>query len=150
MKWEKALQELTSTGWSKEQFAVRGRDDALKSGATWVTDDAGAIFKTEAIEVVIDATGHPPAGIHHARLARRHGKHIVMVNVEADALAGPLLAAEAAEAGLVYSLAYGDQPALIAGVVDGARRCGFPVGAAGARKGGGLGKRLTVRVELGG
>src|SRR3546814_10342602 len=65
---EKALQALTTTGWAKEQFAARGLDDALKSGATWVTDDAGAIFKTEAIEVVIDATGHPPAGIHHARL----------------------------------------------------------------------------------
>src|SRR3546814_10361600 len=76
------------------------------------------------------ATGHPPAGIHHARLARRHGKHIVIVNVEADALAGPLLAAEAAEAGLVYSLAYGDQPALIAEMVDWARSCGFPVVAA--------------------
>src|SRR3546814_1108374 len=98
---EKALQALTTTGWAKEQFAARGLDDALKSGATLVTDDAGAIFKTEAIEVVIDATGHPPAGIHHARLARRHGKHIVMVNVEADALAGPLLAAEAAEAGQI-------------------------------------------------
>src|SRR3546814_1850527 len=60
---EKALQALTTTGWAKEQFAARGLDDALKSGATWVTDDAGAIFKTEAIEVVIDATGHPPAGI---------------------------------------------------------------------------------------
>src|SRR3546814_18565693 len=54
-----------------------------------------------------------------------------MVNVEADALAGPLLAAEAAEAGLVYSLAYGDQPALIAEMVDWARSCGFPVVAAG-------------------
>src|SRR3546814_12502919 len=54
---EKALQALTTTGWAKEQFAARGLDDALKSGATWVTDDAGALFKTEAIEVVIDATG---------------------------------------------------------------------------------------------
>src|SRR3546814_16822453 len=57
---EKALQALTTTGWAKEQFAARGLADALKSGATWVTDDAGAIFKAEAIEVVIDATGTPP------------------------------------------------------------------------------------------
>jgi len=127
----KARQALATTGWPQEQFAAAGFGAALKSGATWVTDDSAAIFAAAEIEVVIDATGHPPAGIHHARLARRHGKHMVMVNVEADALAGPLLAAEAAEAGLVYSLAYGDQPALIAELVDWARACGFPVVAAG-------------------
>ena len=54
-----------------------------------------------------------------------------MVNVEADALAGPLLARRAAEAGIVYSLAYGDQPALICEQVDWARACGFTVVAAG-------------------
>jgi predicted homoserine dehydrogenase-like protein len=81
--------------------------------------------------VVIDATGHPAAGIAHALAAIRHGKHIVMVNVEADVLAGPLLAAKARQAGVVYSLAYGDQPALIAEQVDWARACGFDVVAAG-------------------
>ncbi len=60
-----------------------------------------------------------------------HQKHIVMVNVEADALAGPLLARRAAEAGIVYSLAYGDQPALICEMVDWARAAGFEVVAAG-------------------
>ena len=54
-----------------------------------------------------------------------------MVNVEADALAGPLLARRAAEAGVVYSLAYGDQPALICELVDWARTSGFEVVAAG-------------------
>src|SRR3546814_15234168 len=71
---EKALQALTTTGWAKEQFAARGLADALKSGATWVTDDAGAIFKTAAIELVIDATGHTPAGIHHPRPTSRPAK----------------------------------------------------------------------------
>ena len=54
-----------------------------------------------------------------------------MVNVEADALAGPLLARQAREAGVVYSLAWGDQPALICEHVDWARTCGFKVVAAG-------------------
>ena len=54
-----------------------------------------------------------------------------MVNVEADALAGPLLARRAREAGVIYSLAYGDQPALIAEMVDWARAAGFIVAAAG-------------------
>ena len=60
----------------------------------------------------MEATGNPAVGIKHARAAIAAGKHIVMVNVEADVLAGPLLAEEARKAGVVYSLAYGDQPAL--------------------------------------
>jgi predicted homoserine dehydrogenase-like protein len=79
----------------------------------------------------VEATGNPAAGIHHALLCCEHRRHIVMVNVEADALAGPLLARRAAEAGIVYSLAYGDQPALIAEMVDWARASGFDVVCAG-------------------
>jgi predicted homoserine dehydrogenase-like protein len=81
--------------------------------------------------VVIDSTGAPAAGIRHALAAIANGKHIVMVNVEADVLAGPLLARKAREAGVVYSMAYGDQPALISEIVDWARACGLPVVAAG-------------------
>ncbi len=83
------------------------------------------------VEVVVEATGSPPAGIAHARAAIAAGKHIVMVNVEADVLAGPLLAEEARAQGVVYSLAYGDQPALTCELVDWARACGFEVVAAG-------------------
>ena len=83
------------------------------------------------MDVVVEATGNPAAGIRHARAAIAAGKHIVMVNVEADVLAGPLLADEARKAGVVYSLAYGDQPALIAEMVDWARAAGFRVVAAG-------------------
>ena len=79
----------------------------------------------------MEATGNPAAGIRHARAAIAAGKHIVMVNVEADVLAGPLLAEEARKAGVVYSLAYGDQPALTAEMVDWARATGFRVVAAG-------------------
>jgi predicted homoserine dehydrogenase-like protein len=79
----------------------------------------------------VEATGIPEAGIVHAIKAIEHGKHIVMVNVEADALAGPLLARKAKAAGVVYSLAWGDQPALICEHVDWARACGFKVVAAG-------------------
>jgi hypothetical protein len=83
------------------------------------------------VDVVVEATGSPAAGIAHARAAVAAGKHIVMVNVEADVLAGPLLAAEARSKGVVYSLAYGDQPALTCELVDWARACGFEVVAAG-------------------
>jgi predicted homoserine dehydrogenase-like protein len=84
-----------------------------------------------AVEVIVEATGSPPAGIAHVRAAIAAAKHIVMVNVEADVLAGPLLAEEARAQGVVYSLAYGDQPALTCELVDWARACGFEVVAAG-------------------
>jgi predicted homoserine dehydrogenase-like protein len=96
-----------------------------------VTDDVDAAIACPAVDVVIDATGNPAAGIAHVLACCRSRKHIVMVNVEADALAGPLLARRAAEAGIVYSLAYGDQPALICEQVDWARAAGFTVVAAG-------------------
>src|SRR5580692_770336 len=104
-------------------------DDLI--AATRFTDDAMAMIASPDVEVVIEATGHAPAGIAHARRAIREGKHIVMVNVEADVLAGPLLARQARSAGVVYTLAYGDQPALICELVDWARACGFTVIAAG-------------------
>ncbi len=82
-------------------------------------------------EVVVEATGAPEAGVAHAAAAIAHGCSVVMVNVEADVLAGPELARRAAAAGVVYSLAYGDQPALICELVDWARAAGFAVMAAG-------------------
>jgi predicted homoserine dehydrogenase-like protein len=107
-----------------------GWDDA-RIEATRFTDDGAMAIARDDVEVVIEATGNPAVGIRHARAAIKAGKHIVMVNVEADVLAGPLLAEEARRADVVYSLAYGDQPALTAEMVDWARAIGFNVVAAG-------------------
>jgi predicted homoserine dehydrogenase-like protein len=116
---ERAREACRSVGW-----------DATRIAATTFTDDGGRAT-SDPIEVIVEATGNPAAGIRHARAAIAAGKHIVMVNVEADVLAGPLLAEEARKAGVVYSLAYGDQPALTAEMVDWARATGFRVVAAG-------------------
>jgi predicted homoserine dehydrogenase-like protein len=117
---DRAREACRRVGWTEERIA-----------ATRFVDDAGSMIADADVEVVVEATGHAPAGLAHARRAIREGKHIVMVNVEADVLAGPLLARQAEAAGVVYSLAYGDQPALICEMVDWARSCGFPVIAAG-------------------
>ncbi len=127
----RAVAALKRTGWPDGQGAAASLPDALASGTTFITDDAIAMIASPGIDVIIDATGSPSAGIAHVLACCRQGKHIVMVNVEADALAGPLLARRAREAGIVYSLAYGDQPALICEMVDWARACGFTVVAAG-------------------
>jgi predicted homoserine dehydrogenase-like protein len=105
--------------------------DQVQIDRTRFTDDAAVAIADGRVEVVVEATGNPAAGIRHARMAIAAGKHVVMVNVEADVLAGPLLAEEARRAGIVYSLAYGDQPALTAELVDWARATGFRVVAAG-------------------
>ncbi len=107
-----------------------GWDDA-RIAKTAFTDDGSALAARDDVDVVIEATGQPRAGIAHALAAIAAGKHVVMVNVEADVLAGPALARRAARAGVVYSMAYGDQPALVAEMVDWARASGFTVAAAG-------------------
>jgi predicted homoserine dehydrogenase-like protein len=105
--------------------------DAERIGQVRFHDDGAALARNDGVEVVIEATGNPQAGVVHALAAIEAGRHIVMVNVEADVLCGPALAARAREAGVVYSMAYGDQPALVAELVDWARAAGFRVQAAG-------------------
>ncbi len=122
---------LGNIGWPAERGAARSLPEALASGATHVSEDAAALIAADGLDVVVEATGDPAAGIAHALAAIAHRRHLVMVNVEADALAGPLLARKARAAGVVYSLAYGDQPALICELVDWARTAGFEVVAAG-------------------
>ncbi|WP_069882581.1 NAD(P)H-dependent oxidoreductase [Bosea sp. BIWAKO-01] len=107
-----------------------GWDEARIEATRYVADGTEAAAM-DGIEVVIEATGHPAAGAHHALAAIAAGKHVVMVNVEADVLVGPVLATRARAAGVVYSMAYGDQPALVSEMVDWARATGFTVAAAG-------------------
>jgi predicted homoserine dehydrogenase-like protein len=117
---DRARAACRTVGWDAGRVA---RTDFSERGCDACTD--------ERVEVVVEATGDPGAGIAHALTAIEARKPIVMVNVEADALAGPWLAARARAAGAIYSLAYGDQPALIAEMVDWARASGFIVAAAG-------------------
>ena len=117
---DRARAACRAVGWSDEVTA-----------RTTFTDDALDVMRADDVDVVVEATGNPAAGITHARAAFAAGKHIVMVNVEADVLAGPLLAAEARDAGVVYTMAYGDQPALTCEMVEWARISGFEVVAAG-------------------
>ncbi len=117
---DRARAACRATGWDEGRIA-----------ATAYLDDGAALAARDDVDVVIEATGNPAAGVHHALAAIAAGKHVVMVNVEADVLCGPALAARARAAGTVYSMAYGDQPALVSEMVDWARAAGFGVQAAG-------------------
>lgn len=131
LKPDRARAALTRVGWPADALHSSSVSDAAKSGRVFFSDDAETVIASAEVQIVIDATGQAAAGIAHVLACCQYGKHVIMVNVEADALAGPLLARKAREAGIVYSLAYGDQPALICEMVDWARTSGFEVIAAG-------------------
>jgi predicted homoserine dehydrogenase-like protein len=126
-----ARANLERVGWKAERCAAPSLDAALKERRTHVSEDWQALVAHPLIDIVIEATGNPVAAVTHALFAFRNHKHVIMVTVEADAVCGPLLAKKAQDAGVVYSLAYGDQPAIICDLVDWARAAGFPVVAAG-------------------
>ena len=128
---EAACRNLARVGWDPQRVQAASLDAAVKGGTTHVGDDWQALVSHPAIDVIVECTGHPIAAVDHCLGAFAHGKHVVNVTVEADAFCGPLLARKAAQAGVVYSMAFGDQPALICDLVDWARTCGFPVVAAG-------------------
>lgn len=122
---------LGRVGWKADSCSAASLDAALKEHRTHLSEDWEALVSHPLIDIVIEATGNPIAAVSHALCAFRNRKHVIMVTVEADAVCGPLLAKKAQEAGVVYSLAYGDQPAIICDLVDWARAAGFPVVAAG-------------------
>ena len=108
-----AKANLARVGWKPEQSTASSFEDAIAKGNTFVTDNWEALVKHPDIEIIVECTGNPVAAVDHILAAFNQGKHVVNVTVEADAFCGPLLAKKAADAGVVYSLAYGDQPALI-------------------------------------
>lgn len=128
---DRARKHLVAAGYPDEAVVAGKLPKDLATGATALTDDRLAVITDPTIDIIVEATGDPAIGIGSALAAFKTGKHVVMVNVEADALCGPLLAKRARAAGVVYSLAWGDQPALICEHVDWARSCGFEVVAAG-------------------
>jgi predicted homoserine dehydrogenase-like protein len=127
----KARAALARTGWPAERYQAGSFADAMRTGGTHVSDSADDLIEVSGLEVVLEITGNPVAGARHAELAIGAGRHVIMVNVEADCLVGPVLAQQARTAGVVYSMAYGDQPALISELVDWCRTVGFDVVAAG-------------------
>jgi predicted homoserine dehydrogenase-like protein len=127
----KAMDALHRTGWPRERYAASSFDEAIRTGGTFVTDSADALIERGEIEVILEITGNPLIGTYHAVKSIDNGKHVIMVNVEADCMVGPLLQRRAQAAGVIYAMAYGDQPALICELVDWCRTVGFDVVAAG-------------------
>ena len=117
---DRAKKACREVGWSEDQI-----------NNIIFTEDFEKAINDDEVDVVVEATGHPSSGIKHARTCFKYGKHVIMVNVEADVLAGPSLSAEANSAEVVFSMAYGDQPSLTLEIIEWARASGFKVTAAG-------------------
>jgi predicted homoserine dehydrogenase-like protein len=107
---------------------------ALESGKTAITQDAQLVCTSDHIDVVIDATGKPAVGAEIGLTAMEHGKHLVMMNVEADVTIGAYLAHEAKRLGVVYTLGAGDEPSSTMELVNFVTGLGYPIVAAGKGK----------------
>jgi predicted homoserine dehydrogenase-like protein len=109
--------------------------DAVRAGEMAVCQDASLIARNEAVEVVIEATNSVLAGARCALAAIEHGKHILMMNYEADLTYGPYLMKRADEKGLVYTVMDGDQPTVLVHLIEEMQFMGFQLVMAGNMKG---------------
>ena len=128
---ERARSNLEFIGWDSNALHAISAEDAARTGGIFITEDYTSFVSSPFIDVMVECTGDPVAAVDHIVASFDHGKDVVNVTVEADSYCGAGLAKRARVAGVLYSLAYGDQPALTAELVDWARCCGFQVMAAG-------------------
>ncbi|MFY9237920.1 MAG: flagellar biosynthesis protein FlgA [Roseovarius sp.] len=126
-----AKSNMIYAGWAADRIEAASLDAALSSGETHVGPDAMALIAHHGVEILIECTGNPVIAVDHALAAFAAGKHVISATVEADAVCGAALVKRAEAAGVIYSQAYGDQPAMTVELVDWARTCGFEVAAAG-------------------
>jgi predicted homoserine dehydrogenase-like protein len=131
---ERALRGFTENGWDRNQVVVTESidkaQDAIKAGKAVATQDPLLPPQLE-LDAVVESTGVPAVGAQVADTAIRHRHHTVMLNVEADVVVGPILAERARKAGVVYTLAAGDQPGAIFELAEWALSLGFRTVCAG-------------------
>ena len=117
----------------QEAETVSKATAAIEAGRIAITS-AETLVTTPGIDVVIDATGKPGVAADYDLLAMEHGKHLVMMNVEADVTIGPFLKKEADRLGVVYSVGAGDEPSSCMELIEFASALGYRVVAAGKGK----------------
>ncbi|HUH76266.1 MAG TPA: homoserine dehydrogenase, partial [Devosia sp.] len=106
---------------------------AIEAGKIAVTS-VQTLVTTPNIDVVIDATGKPGVAADYDLTAMEHGKHLVMMNVEADVTIGPYLKAQADRLGVIYSVGAGDEPSSCMELIEFVSALGLPIVAAGKGK----------------
>lgn len=138
VRTQNAIDAVILSGRDKGDISItstaNGIDAAIEAGKIAVTDNLNALAAAGRIDVIIDATGNPNIGTLFALDVMKHGKHIVMLNVEADITIGRFLKEEARRAGVVYTGAAGDEPACTLEIIGFARSLGMEIIAAGKGK----------------
>jgi predicted homoserine dehydrogenase-like protein len=119
---------------AKSTSGGNGIDAAIEAGKMAVVEDAHDVLAAGRIDVVVDATGKPAVGADIGLKAIGSGKHLVMMNVEADVTIGPYLRRAADKAGVVYTIGAGDEPSSVIELYDFVTAMGHPVVAAGKGK----------------
>jgi predicted homoserine dehydrogenase-like protein len=107
---------------------------AMEAGQIAVTENVSALLEAGLIDVVVDATGIPSVGAEIGLRAMERGKHLVMMNVEADVTIGAYLRAEAERLGVIYSLGAGDEPSSCMELIDFVSAMGHRIVSAGKGK----------------
>ncbi len=134
LKVERGIRALGLGGVPREGVQVtetaKGIEEAMDRGRPAVTTQAGEMLGSP-VDVVVEATGIPEVGALNGYQAIQKKKNLIMVTVEADVLVGYLLKKMADKAGVLYSMAYGDEPALACELCDWARTLGFKLIASG-------------------
>nr|WP_309402666.1 NAD(P)H-dependent oxidoreductase [Aminobacter niigataensis]WMD00564.1 NAD(P)H-dependent oxidoreductase [Aminobacter niigataensis] len=121
-------------GHAREVASGSALNEAIEAGKVAVTNDADLILNSGLIDVVIDATGVPAVGAEIGLRAMEHGKHLVMMNVEADVTIGAYLKSEADRLGVTYSLGAGDEPSSCMELIEFVSAMGHTIVAAGKGK----------------
>ncbi|MBK8455922.1 MAG: homoserine dehydrogenase [Phyllobacteriaceae bacterium] len=135
-------------GRALEAIAIAGRDRdsgrgantataitaAIESGRTAIVPDSALVATADLVDVIVDATGKPAVGAEIGLKAMQHGKHLVMMNVEADVTIGAYLKREADRLGVVYSLGAGDEPSSAMELIEFVSAMGHRIVAAGKGK----------------
>jgi predicted homoserine dehydrogenase-like protein len=127
----KRAEDAIRTAGFKKDLNITGMEEAIKANEIWFTDSGLELAQCEQLDLVIEATGNPEAGVDHCIAAFNANSHVVLVTVEADVLCGPAIMKRANKAGVVCSMAYGDQPALICELIERVKASGFEIVCAG-------------------
>ncbi|MGB9728227.1 MAG: NAD(P)H-dependent oxidoreductase [Nitrososphaeria archaeon] len=135
---QKAIKNLESIGLNIDEISivnnVSDAEGAIANGKIVLTDDSSIVTKIGSIEIILEATGVPSVAAYNAFSAIQNGKHIVLLTVEADVVVGRILRKMAESAGVVYTVAYGDEPGVTKELYDSVVSLGFKVIAAGKGK----------------
>ena len=121
---------------------------AMEQGKIALTDNVHALLEAGLIDVVVDATGIPSVGAEIGLAAMERGKHLVMMNVEADVTIGAYLRSEADRLGVVYSLGAGDEPSSCMELIEFVSAMGHRIVSAGKGKNNPLNIDATPDVYL--